>query len=30
MNNEGYRIAINKCFDAFDEFFEMPTKGALT
>ena len=30
MNNEGYSIAINKCFDAFDEFFEMPTKGALT
>ena len=29
-NNEGYSIAINKCFDAFGEFFEMPTKGALT
>jgi hypothetical protein len=30
MNHEGYSIAINKCFDAFGEFFEMPTKGALT
>jgi hypothetical protein len=29
-NSEGYRIAIDKCFDAFDEFYEMPTKEALT
>ncbi len=30
VNDEGYSIAIDKCFDAFNEFFAMPTKGALT
>lgn len=30
MNSEGYSISITKAFNAFGEFFEMPTKGALT